>query len=242
MMNKFNIFLSRKENYKESANKIVKALKIRADIIWIEEFMCTENKEEKLKNSVIYFLCNSTLVKELVKSLKETNCYIFNKEFFEKNYTKLEMQKKLIDNEIKTPRIFENFDTKKSKLPIFCKENIHAGMVFKIYTQNTINKFFEKFSHDKFYLEESIESNLEIKLYVVNNNIYTKNDIEDPSCVKDICMKISQVLNLDVFSVDIIQKDSDYFVFDVNPSAGFYMLDEARDKLIYEIEKIGEEK
>lgn len=241
-MNKFNIFLSQKENYKESANKIVEALKIKADIIWIEEFMSTENKEEKLKDSIIYFLCNSTLVKELVKLLKETNCYIFNKEFFEKNYTKLEMQKKLINNKIETPQIFESFEIKKLKFPIFCKENVHAGIVFKIYTQNTINKFFERFSHDEFYLEESIESNLEMKLYVVYNNIYTKNNIEIPSCVKDICMKISRVLNLDIFSVDMIQKDSDYFVFDVNPSAGFYMLDEARNKLIYEIEKIGEGK
>ena len=40
----------------------------------------------------------------------------------------------------------------------------------------------------------------------------------------------------------MIQRNDDYVVFDVNPSAGFYMLDEARNKLVYEIEKMGEEK
>ena len=40
----------------------------------------------------------------------------------------------------------------------------------------------------------------------------------------------------------MIQRNDDYVVLDVNPSAGFYMLDEARNKLVYEIEKMGEEK
>ena len=241
-MDKCNIFLSKKENYQKSAEKIKNSLKIPTNIIWIEDFMVTENKEEKLKNSIIYFLCNSYLVKELVNLLERTNCYIFNKDFFKRNYTKLEMQKKLIDNNIKTPQIFENFEVDKTKLPIFCKQNIHAGMVFKIYTVNTINKFFEKFASDEFYLEEAIESNIEIKFYFVKGNIYAKKNIEIPYCVKNICIKISLVLNLDVFSVDMIQKNDDYIVLDVNPSAGFYMLDEARNKLVCEIEKIGEEK
>lgn len=237
---KCNIFLSRNENYKKSAEKIRDILKITMNIIWIEDFMLEENKSEKLKNSIIYFLCNSPLVRELVKLLKETDCYIFNKSFYEKNYTKLEMQKKLIENNIKTPQIFEKFEIEKSKLPIFCKENAHAGMVFKIYTLNTINKFFEKFDSKEFYLEESIESIEEIKFYYVNGNIYSKNNIEIKQDIKNICLKISLALNLEVFSVDMMQKNTNYYVFDVNPAAGFYMLDEARNKLVYEIEKRGE--
>ena len=94
-------------------------------------------------------------------------------------------KKKLIDNNIKTPQIFENFEVvDKTKLPIFCKQNIHAGMVFKIYTVNTINKFFEKFDSDEFYLEEAIESNVESKFYFVKGNIYAKNNIEILNCVK----------------------------------------------------------
>ena len=127
-------------------------------------------------------------------------------------------------------------------MPIFCKQNIHAGMVLKIYTVNTINKFFEKFARDDFYLEEAIKSNVESKFYFVKGNIYAKDNIEIPYCVKNICIKISVALNLDVFSVDMMQKNEEYIVFDVNPSAGFYMLDEARNKLICEIEKIGDEK
>ena len=105
-----------------------------------------------------------------------------------------------------------------------------------------INKFFEKFASDEFYLEEAIESNVESKFYFVKGNIYAKNNIEILNCVKNTCIRISSVLKLDVFSVDMIQRNDDYVVLDVNPSAGFYMLDEARNKLVYEIEKMGEEK
>ena len=52
----------------------------------------------------------------------------------------------------------------------------------------------------------------------------------------ECCNKISKILDLDIFSVDIIKKNDLYIVIDVNSSAGFYLLDEARNKLVEEIE------
>ena len=86
-MKECNINLKKTENYLNSAIKIKSSAKIKVNIIWIEEFMMQEEKEKRLENSILYFLCNTPLVKELVDLLENTNCYIFNEEFFKKNDT-----------------------------------------------------------------------------------------------------------------------------------------------------------
>ena len=50
---------------------------------------------------------------------------------------------------------------------------------------------------------------------------------------------MSNHLQLEIFSIDIIKDFEDnYYVIDVNPSAGFYMLDYARKELINNVENI----
>ena len=57
--------------------------------------------------------------------------------------------------------------------------------------------------------------------------------------MKTICIKVSKHLQLEIFSIDIIKDFEDnYYVIDVNPSAGFYMLDYARKELINNVENI----
>lgn len=237
-MDKCIIFLSKYENYLESARKIKDNSNLKVNIEYIEDFILQEKKIDKLKNSIIYFLCNSELNKKLVELLKNINCYIFNKKFFESNYTKLEMQELLINNKINTPSIYQTVNKKQMKLPILFKENKHAGMILEVYTRNTIEEFFKKFNENNFYIEEKINGGYEVKYYYVKNNIYTKKDSIIENTVKIYCEKISHVLGLEVFSVDIIKKNKQYIVIDINPSAGFYLLDEARNKLINEMERI----
>lgn len=170
--------------------------------------------------------------------LNKTNCYIFNKKFFENNYTKLEIQKLLIENELCVPKLFTYKKAKELKYPVFCKENKHAGIIFKAYTSNTIERFFEKFNKKDFYIEESIDGQQEIKYYYVNENIYCKNNFEIPFIITNYCSKISKLLNLEIFSIDIIKNNDSYIIIDLNPSDGFYLLDDARNNLIAEIEKM----
>lgn len=141
-MNKCIIFLSKYEDYIKSARKIKDNSNLEVDIDYIEDFILEENKIEILKNSIIYFLCNSELNKKLVELSRNTDCYIFNKKFFESNYTKLEMQELLINNNINTPQVYQILNKNQMKLPILFKENKHAGMIFEAYTKNTIEKFF----------------------------------------------------------------------------------------------------
>lgn len=237
-MNKCLIFLSREENYLGSAIKIKDNTNFQVEIIYIEDFMENRDKTQNLKDCVIYFLCNSSLVKKLVSEANKTSCYIFNKKFFENNYTKLETQKLLQKNGIIVPKLLICNNPKKLKYPVFCKENKHAGIIFKAYTSNTIERFFEKFNKKDFYIEESIDGQQEVKYYYVKGNIYCKNNFEIPVSIINYCSKISELLNLEIFSIDIIKNNDSYIIIDINPSAGFYLLDDARDNLIAEIEKM----
>ena len=238
MQKKCNIFLSKKENYLESAYKIKKEANFPVDIIWIEDFIESKDKVEKLNDSIIYFLCNSSLTKELAGSLKNIKCYICNREFFEKNYDKKEMQNILTYNKIETPKMFLDLTYNNIKLPVFCKENRHAGIIFKAYTHDTLNRFFEKFSRENFYIEESIDGDLEEKVYYIKGKKYYKNNEGVSSIIDEYCEKISKVLHLDIFSIDFIKRKGKYVIIDVNPSAGFFMHDDARNYLISEFEKL----
>ena len=152
-MDKCIIFLSKEESYLGSAMKIKEQSNFYTEIIYIEDYIMNK---KKIENSIIYFLCNSNLVKEILNIKEINNCYIFNKKFFENNYTKLEIQNILQSNYIKVPRIIDKNSMNKINYPTFCKEDRHGGIVLKTYTSSTISRFFEKFNKDDFYLEESI--------------------------------------------------------------------------------------
>ena len=237
-MNKCIIFLSKKEKYLKSAYKIKKNTKLNVDIIYIEDFIQNINKNEILEDSIIYFLCNSNLNKEIVNIASKTKCYIFNKRFFENNYTKLEIQKLLIKNKLCVPKIATYEDYRNLKYPVFCKENRHAGIVFKAYTNNTVKRILEKFDQKDFYIEESIECQQEIKYYYIKGNVYCKDTMDIPNVIYNNCDRIAKLLKLDIFSMDVIKNNNSYMIIDVNSSAGFYLLDDARNNLIYEIEKL----
>ena len=225
-MNKCIIFLSKKEEYLGSAKKIQDNINIKTDIIYIEDFMKVKNKVNLLENSIIYFLCNSNLIKKLVTILSKTNCYIFNKGFFENNYSKLKIQKILIENKLNVPKIFYN--DRDIKYPVFCKENKHGGIIFKAYTSKTIKEFFKRFNKRNFYIEENIDAQQEEKYYFIKIS----------KVIESYCDKISEILNLEIFSLDIINNNNSYIIIDVNSSAGFYLSDDARNSLIKEIEKM----
>lgn len=232
-MDKCIIFLSKSENYLESAKKIKNSLSFDTFIYYIEDFVKLKNKKKLLENSIVYFLCNTYLIKKLLNKTINVHYYVFNKNFFINNYSKLEIQKILKDNNILIPKILNSYEY---KLPIFIKENKHAGIVIKAYTKNTINIFMRKFHNHKFYMEEDIYGDKEAKYYYVKGKIFSKDDNNLSKGIIECCNKISKILDLDIFSVDIIKKNDLYIVIDVNSSAGFYLLDEARNKLVEEIE------
>ena len=62
-MDKCIIFLSKEESYLGSAMKIKEQSNFYTEIIYIEDYIMNK---KKIENSIIYFLCNSNLVKEIL--------------------------------------------------------------------------------------------------------------------------------------------------------------------------------
>lgn len=225
------IFISKYENAIEGANLIKNNL-TNCNILVIEDFI---KQNKTIKESIIYFLCNTNLIQKTIKKLE--NCYIYNEKYYLKNYKKLDVQKKLQNNNLSVPKIIKYEDIKNKDYPIFCKENIHVGITFQAYNQITIEKFFSKFNTEKFYLEESISkiSNRfnEYKVYYVDGYMTGKNNSKRVSKkIKKVCTKISKVLELNVFSVDILETSNNYYLIDVNPASSFYLSNNSRKKFI----------
>ena len=76
-------------------------------------------------------------------------------------------------------------------------------------------------------------------MYYVAGKVFFKDSQSYDKVVNNICKNISVALNnLEVFSVDIIKsQDNNYYVIDVNPSAGFYLSDDGRKYFLDELKK-----
>lgn len=226
-MNKKIIFISKYDNTLNGANKIKNKMD-NCDILILEDF----NENLNINNSNIYFLCNTPLINKVVKRLNSNN-YIFNKEYYLNNYKKKDVQILLGKNNIDVPKIIDSNKIEDNTYPIFCKENNHVGIIFLVYNKVTLDKFFKKFNINNFYLEEMLDNTYEYKVYYVNKKVFFKDKIKMYDLkINNICEKISKILNLEIFSIDLIKIQDKYYVIDVNPSSAFYLSHKARTEFI----------
>lgn len=121
-MNSLKIFISRKESFIGSALKIRKESPIETEILYIEDFIDDKKMLKINDKDIIYFLSNVKSIPKVIKKLSKVNCFIFNKEFLEKDYSKDEVQEILYENGIKIPEIISFKNIKKDSFPLFCKE------------------------------------------------------------------------------------------------------------------------
>ncbi len=232
---KLYIFYSKDNLFSNQLNKIQNDSFIETEILEIENF-CLSSKRMKLSDSeCVYFLCcNSNDVKKCIDKIDGGN--IINKTFLIQEHDKLTCQKKLMFSNIDVPKIYSgaNLDIKLINYPIFCKENKHQGITFQAYNIRTINYFFQNYDVNNFYFEESLRSIDEIKLYYINGTIIKKDETNnnDEELIK-ICKNVSKVLNLEVYSMDVLKFNNKYYVIDVNASAGFYLSNIARKEFLY---------
>lgn len=234
------VFISREDDFYNSARKIQDICKISSDVVYIEDFIANMRWNEITDSDIIYFLCNGEKVNYAFNKILSVNtkCEIINREYLLQNNSKLLVQQKISESGVPTPKIIDINDINNVKFPIFCKQNSHTGIVFKAYTRRTIIDFFQKFDIKDFYLEEAVTSDLEkhneFKAYFANGNVYPK-DGEScfDDCINDICDKISSSLyGLQAFSVDFIENNNGLYVIDVNVASGFYMSTGARKEFV----------
>lgn len=233
------IIVSKKENFIGSAKKIKHELNIPCEILYLEDII--DNTEYIKDTDIIYVLANGKDVYTFIAMIKNKKSYIFNKQFYLENLTKLQIQQKLKLNNVLVPEILSK-NNKCIKMPVFVKENKQAGIVFQAYTNDTIKLFFSKFDINNFYLEESLnninDNHREYKVYYANNKVnYKDNVVINDEKIELIVKNVAKILNLDVMSLDLIKFEKKYYIIDVNPAAGFYFSSEARKELI---KKIGE--
>ena len=122
------VFISRHENSFEAAQKICEDSKIKSQIIYIEDFVEAENYSSIVDSDIIHFSCNSKLIYNILERIKDVKCYIFNKNFLLKKYSKLDLQLIMKKNGILVPQIYHSI--KDIKLPVFYKENTHTGITY----------------------------------------------------------------------------------------------------------------
>ncbi len=239
-MRKLKIFISHAEISFNSAKKIKDESSIETEIIYIEDFI-KENKIDTIEDSdIIHFSCNSKLVYEILDKIKDKSCFIFNKEFLLKKYSKLDLQNEIMKIGIRVPKIYKEIN--KIKYPVFCKENHHAGLILQVHSPGTLQRILERFSDIDFYLEENVAKGYknvtEEKYYYSNGVLHSKTGVVHNPDILKISNLIKENFNVDIYSIDVIKNDSDTILIDFNLAVGFFLTESGRKDFIKMVEKI----
>lgn len=229
-MKKIKIFISHEEKSYEAALLIKKDSIYPCEIIYIEDFVKNSAYNTISEDDIIHFSCNSALVYKVLEEIRSVNCFVFNKKFLMKKYNKKALQLKFKSIGINIPKIYN--DLENIEYPVFCKENIHTGVVFQICTKKALECIISKIDTKLFYYEESLikkgKLSIENKYYYSNGKICAKNGKFVPKEIRNISAKIKNNIDIDIYSMDIIYYEGKYFLIDFNPSVGFYLTNSGR--------------
>ena len=232
------IVLSYEDNYIDRVEKIKEEFFDDVDYFYVEDYINKNILLDFTNNDIIYILNNSTYNLQLIKEIKDKVYKIINEEFYCKENTKLKIQKELKTNDILVPNIIEYEKVTKYEYPLFFKSVDHAELVLKVYNKNSLDNLLHKFDSKSIYLEESLEdsNSEEYKVYFIKNTIYFDDMYGNftDNIIEQLCLKIGNILKLELFSIDIIKRNDYYYVIDINPSAGLYKSSKSREALIKE--------
>lgn len=222
-----------KERLKNRIISLKKEAPIR--VVYLQDFI---NKANKIKaGSIIYLINNDKmLINAFLNSPNLEGCKIINKQYFANSFDKLEVQQILQKNKILTPLIYD-FDSISTQFPIMCKSKNHTSFTAPFNSKHDLDAFLSDKCLGDFYFEEYINASdfVEYKLYFVVDEMFFYDDL---GCVPQIkglqqCLaKISAILGLEVFSVDILTNKKRTYIIDINPASGLYKSAKARKKLV----------
>ncbi|MBQ8844567.1 MAG: hypothetical protein IJ008_00960 [Clostridia bacterium] len=228
------VFYDKVKNVQNIIDKIKSNDILIVKEIYIEDFLDEKEKYKISESDVAYILCNNNvLINKLIEKLSDVKCKILNKEFYMQNYDKEKIQKKLLKNDIKVPKIID-FNEKFNK-KLICKPKNHTLEVNIFDNIKSLEMFLNDKNIDDFYIEEYIENDVEYKIYFVNNKVFFYENVENLNNEKlnETLNKIGKILKLDVYSVDVIfNKNEEFYIIDINPSAGLFMSKDAQRELI----------
>lgn len=227
------IILSKNDNNLNRARRILECNSDHVNIVYVEDIL---NKSEKINYyDIIYIMNDNQMLEKLLEMLNKFNFIIINKEFFIKKYNKLTLKNSLMKFKIKFPETICFKELDKCVYPLYVKHINHSSTIIKASSYEEIQNFFIHNDKSKYYFEKAVDTrkSKEYKIYFINNNIYYYDgEKEHHEILKKICLRISILCKLTVFSADFIKNNDEFYVIDINPMPGFYMSINARISLI----------
>jgi len=242
------IFLSEKESFNNGAEKIQQEAFLQTKeckIIDLESIFNERILLEDGKKPLCYFLTNDFNLPLYVELLREIGLKIVNDKFLSGSSLKFVLQQKIKRGGVNTPKstwiTSKDPDLLKSiQYPFFLKDQKQAGIVE--YVENKI-KLAEKLKAVQnikgIYFEEAVEKSpmfLKKFYYIIGSVIDMDTTTKEPVplWLESVFKKISQSLDLEVFSadvfVDLLAKD--YSCIDVNPAPAFFKSDIACSEFV----------
>lgn len=217
------IFISQYDNYWENVDKIKSHNMSGVKQIYVEDYL--NSPINFSKEDIVYFLTNTLLVKEVINKINN-QCVVINRGYYLNDLTdKYSIQQKLYNNKIMVPQLLSADSLNRYSFPIMCKSKSHANFIIAIFTLSTFTDIMLKYNVGDFYLERFIKCTRELKAYFVKDKTFlydNENNFKYFKELNETLRKIGNLLNLEVFSVDILLTENAFYVIDVNPAAGLF--------------------
>lgn len=238
MRSEIIIVVSKKEAFINGAQLIleqVRTIGFECLIIFIEDWSLDYNEKSSDQKKIFYFLTNVDEVIACIQDVLRNGHIIINKIFLFRlgEHSKFYLQKIIEQNGISVPKSVcsaNNKDICKIDFPCYIKSQKHTSAVIKVSNKKELYQTIWLFdsNNEGWYAEEAIAGDdvLLQKIYYINGKAFAK---DNNFQVENVFISISEILGLEVFSVDIFSsKSSKYWVIDVNPAPSFFKLEEAR--------------
>lgn len=226
------------KNINNIVNKLNSENKFKINVINICDYLDNCEKFEIKFSDVIYFLLNDKdLINLIIEKINKNQCKILNKGFYLKKYNKENVQNILLKNQINAPKIVDFNENINKKVILKAKYHTLPVNIFENMTE--LKKFLLDKNTCDFYAEEFIEKDIEYKIYYVNGKIFFYDNIETfyNEKLNKTLQLIGKILELDIYSVDVIFAKEEFYIIDINTATGLFMSKGARQELTSLIQK-----
>lgn len=227
------IFYDNVKNVQNIIAKIKNENSVLVKEISIQDYLKNNSNFEINVDDVVYILSNDNVLNnKLIENLSIVDCKILNKNYYLSNYDKQQIQQILFQNCVPVPKIINLNDDFVGK--VICKPKNHTLAVNIFDDMNSLRCFLKNKDANEYYIEKFEEYEIEYKIYFVNNKMFFYEEVNavDNKLLNETLNKISDILKLDVYSVDVLFNAQQFYIIDINPSAGLFKSKDARIALI----------
>ncbi len=204
------------------------------EVVFVEDILKNKAKNYLNENNSFYFLTLNKKAQTSRDKLLKSGAKVLNGGF---NLDKFEIQSKLCQLGLPTPRLLDLNSINKGEFPLFVKGKTHSKFNALIQNKHSLEYLLKHINPKEFYLEERVKYISIEKIYFLNGKVFFKDDL-DVLKISNIKPKVARLakiiangLNLDVFSMEIFVNGNKIWIFDIDDKTGLYLSKEARSEL-----------